>query len=129
MLLGTKKNLYEYVVEALLIKPLYVSQIQNYLHDKKIPATIQGIYKALRELIKEDVVVKQKKIYLINSVWRKKLEIIVSKKPPFQLFQGEKISYQFNKLDHLDMFWKHTITDIQNEFEGFPIFHGDPHNF
>lgn len=129
MLLGIKKTLHDHMIEALLGKPMDVSQIQEYLGNRKIPATVQGIYKTLRELIREDVVVKQKKIYLINSIWRKKLEVMVSQKPPFQLFPGEKTSYEFNKLEHLDMFWKHTITDIQNEFQGFPIFHGDPHNF
>lgn len=129
MLLGTKKTLHDNIAEALLSESMDVSQIQGYLDNKKIPATVQGIYKTLRELISEDVVVKQKKVYLINSIWRNKLGSIVSQRPPFQLSPGEYTIYRFNKLEHLDMFWKHTITDIQNEFGGFPIFHGDPHNF
>ncbi len=129
MLLGTKKTLYDHITEALLGSPLDVSQIQEYLGNRKIPATVQGIYKTLRELIREDVVVKQKKAYLINSIWRNKIETMVSQRPPFQLSSGEDTVYRFNKLEHLDMFWKHTITDIQNEIKDFPIFHGDPHNF
>lgn len=129
MILGTKKTLYDHITEALLRGPLDVSQIQGYLKDRKTPASVQGIYKTLRELIGEDIVVKQKKNYLISNVWRNKLSSIVSQRPPFKLSEDEQTVYQFNKIDHLDMFWKHIIEDIQNEMMGHPMFHGNPHNF
>jgi hypothetical protein len=129
MLLGTRKTLYDHITEALLETPMDVSQIQSYLSHKKTHATAQGIYKTLRELINEDVVVKQKKTYFISNVWREKLGKIVSQRPPFKLSENEKTVYHFNKLENLDMFWKHTIADIQNEFETFPVFHANPHNF
>lgn len=129
MLLGTKKTLYDHITEALLGTSLDVSQIQAYLTDHKVSASIQGIYKTLRELIREDIVVKQKKNYLISSVWRNKLTSIVSERPPFKLSEGEQTTYQFNKIDHLDMFWKHIMEDVQNEMIGYPVFHGNPHNF
>ena len=129
MLLGTKKTLYDHMTEALLGNSMSVSQIQEFLDTQKIPATVQGIYKALRELIAEDVVVKQKKNYSINSFWRKKLEELISIRPPFKLSPGEYVSYRFMKLDHLDMFWKHIITDIQAGLGSYPVFHGNPHNF
>lgn len=129
MLLGTKKTLYDHITEALLGKPMDVSQIQNYLNDKKISATVQGIYKALRELTSEDITVKQKKTYFISNVWREKLEKMVSQRPPFKLSKDERTVYHFNKIENLDMFWKHTITDIQSELEDFPVFHANAHNF
>lgn len=129
MLLGIKKTLHDHMIEALLGKPMDVSQIQEYLANGKVPATVQGIYKTLRELIREDVVVKQQKFYFISNVWREKLEKIVSQRPPFRLSENEHTVYQFNKLENLDMFWKHTITDIQNELSDFPVFHANPHNF
>jgi hypothetical protein len=129
MLLGTKKTLYDHITEALLGNSMTVSQLQKYLEDLSVPATVQGIYKALRELIGEDVIVKQKKSYLVSNVWREKLEQLVSQRPPFKLSESERTVYNFSKLENLDMFWKHIITDIQNEFESFPVFHANPHNF
>ncbi len=129
MLLGTRKTLYDHITEALLETPMDVSHLENHLDSISIPATVQGIYKTLRELISEDIVVKQKKTYFISNVWREKLEKIVSQRPPFKLSENERTLYHFNKLENLDMFWKHTITDIQNEFETFPVFHANPHNF
>lgn len=129
MLLGIKKTLYDHVTEALLGKPMDVSQIQEYLNTQKTPATVQGVYKALRELMAENIIVKQKKIYLVSNVWREKLEKIVSQRPPFKLSAKEQTIYRFNKIEHLDMFWKHIITDIQNELDKFPVFHANPHNF
>lgn len=129
MLLGTKKTLYDHITEALLGGSLDVSQIQDYLADRKVPASIQGIYKTLRELVGEDIVVKQKKNYLINSVWRNKLDEIVSQKTPFRLFPGEEVSYKFNTIENTDAFWKHTFQDIEAESKLFPVFHFTPHQY
>lgn len=129
MLLGTKKTLYDHITEALLGSPLDVSQIQDYLASRKVPASVQGIYKTLRELVSEDIVVKQKKTYLISNVWRGKLEKTVSQRPPFKLSKEEQLTYRFKKIDHFDMFWKHMMEDIQNEMVGHPMFYGIPHNF
>lgn len=93
MLLGTRKTLYDHIIEALLGKPMNVSQIQEYLDTQKIPATIQGVYKALRELIREDIVVKQKTLYLISSVWRNRLNNLVSNRSGFKLLTGERLMY------------------------------------
>lgn len=129
MLLGTKKTLYDHITEALLGKPMSVSQIKNYLISQKVPATIQGIYKTLRELIHENVVVKQKTNYLVSSVWRSRLNNLVSNRLGFKLLSGERLMYRFSKVDSYDMFWKHMIQDIQTELETYPVFHADPHNF
>jgi len=129
MLLGTKKTLYDHITEALLGGSLDVSQIQSYLASRKVPASVQGIYKTLRELVSEDIVVKQKKNYLINSVWRNKLDEMVSQKTPFKLFPGEEVSYKFNTIENTDAFWKHTFQDIEAEAKLFPVFHFTPHQY
>lgn len=129
MLLGTKKTLYDHITEALLDESMTVSRIMDYLADKKIPATVQGIYKTLRELISEDIVVKQKKMYLVNNVWREKMTDMVSRRIRFTLSPQEMVTYRFNKLDHMDAFWKHTLADIEMEVGTFPVFHFTPHQF
>ncbi len=129
MILGTKKTLYEHITEALLEKPATVAGISITLKNQKVSATVQGVYKALRELIAEDIIVKQKKQYLVNSVWRRKLSALVTTRQPFSLSAGESVDYKFKKLDHLDAFWKHTIADIETEVGSFPVFHFTPHQY
>lgn len=129
MLLGTKKTLCDHIMEALLEKPYSVIELEHYLQEQKVRPTVQGIYKAFRELIKEGIVVKEKKTYLISSVWREKLQERVSKQVRLKLSAGEETVHRFNKIDHLDAFWKHTMHDIQSEWKEFPVFHANPHNF
>ena len=129
MLLGTKKTLYDHIVERLLEKEASVSNIEADLMGKNIQASIQGIYKALRELITEDIVVKQKKVYSISNIWREKVSNLTSNKYQFKLSPDEQAVYQFNKLEHLDAFWKHTLADIRNEVGDFPTFDYIPHQF
>ena len=73
MLLGTKKTFYDHITEALLGKPMTVPEIQDFLKSRKVKASVQGVYLTLRELISENIVIKQKKTYLLNSEWLNKL--------------------------------------------------------
>jgi hypothetical protein len=129
MLLGTRKTLYDHITELLLEKEANVPDISANLEKIKIKATIQGIYKALRELIAEDIVLKQKKIYSINNVWREKVGKLFSSKYQFKLSPGEQVIYRFNKITHLDAFWKSTLSDIQKETGDYPTFDAVPHQF
>lgn len=129
MLLGTKKTLYDHIIEALLGSPMSVSQISEYLISKKVPASIQGIYKTLRELLAEDILVKQKMVYSISNVWRDRLLKMVSQDFGFKLQPNEEISYKFNTIENTDAFWKHMFQDIRNEIGKFPVFHFTPHQY
>lgn len=129
MLLGTTKNLSDHILEALLEKEGTVLTIETWLKLRNIKVTIQGVYKALRELIKEDIVVKHKKNYSINNVWREKVGKLFSSKYQFKLSPGEQIIYRFNKIIHLDAFWKSTLSDIQKETGDYPTFDAVPHQF
>lgn len=129
MLLGTKKTLYDHITEALLGSPLDVSQIQDYLEKHHVSASVQGIYKTLRELISEDIVVKHKTTYSISSVWRDRLLKMVSQDFGFKLQPNEEVSYKFNTIENTDAFWKHMFQDIRNEVNNFPVFHFTPHQY
>lgn len=129
MLLGKKKTINDFALEALLEGPRTVLAIQEYLRPKGESVTVQGIYKALRELISEDIIVKQKQVYSINNVWREKAASLFANRNRFKLSPGEQVVYRFQKLEHLDAFWKHTLADIELETKGFPVFHFTPHQF
>ncbi len=130
MILGTRKTLNDHITEALLGKSLSVHEIQRYLEVQSVHVTIQGVYKALRELISEDVVVKHKKTYSISTIWRDKLnQLTKTSEYLFKLSPNEKVSYTFNKLEHIDAFWKHSLNDLDKEVGGCPTFDFCPHNF
>lgn len=130
MILGTKKTLNDHITEALLGKPLSVHEIQAYLIIKNTHVTVQGIYKALRELISEDVIVKHQKTYAVSTIWRDKINQLTSTRDySFKLSPNEKVSYTFNKLEYIDAFWKHSLNDLDKEVGDCPTFDFCPHNF
>ncbi len=129
MILGRKKALHDHIIECLLIKPLTVLELQQVLFLNKMRPTIQGIYKTLRDLVQNDIVVKQKQHYSISNVWREKAANLFAAKSRFRLSEGEDVTYRFRRLEHLDAFWKHTLADIGLETNHYPIFHFTPHQF
>lgn len=130
MILGTRKTLNDHITEALLGKSLSVHELQAYLGAKNTNVTVQGIYKALRELIGEDIVVKHKKTYSISTIWRDKLnQLTGTQEYSFKLSPNKKVSYTFNKLEHIDAFWKHSLNDLDKETGDCPTFDFCPHNF
>lgn len=129
MILGKKKNLHDHILEKLLQKDSDVPSINNYLESKKVFVTIQGVYKALRELLAEDVIVKNRHVFSVNNIWKNKLSNLMSNKKPFFLEEGEVLQYKFNNIRHLDSFWKHTLIDIQEEIGSEATFAWLPHQF
>lgn len=129
MLLGKKKTIYDHIIEVLLQKSMSVQALLQELESVGINFTIQGIYKALRELIADDVVVKEKKTYSISNVWKNKLSEKITQTYTFKLQPKEKIIYQFTNIEHTDAFWKHIFQDIQSEVRDFHVFHYMPHQY
>lgn len=129
MIFSNRKNLHDHIVQWLLEHSGTVADIMQYLDTQNISPTVQGVYKSLRELMTDDIVVKQKQTYSISNVWRNKVVKLVSGRSAFSLSAGEEVIYRFQKLEHLDMFWKHSMQDIQDTYRDFPIFHALPHNF
>ena len=122
MLLGTRKTLYDHIIEALLVKSGDASYVIAYLKNNKNEPTIQGVYKAFREMIAENIIVKRGKIYEIHNGWREKLSDLLIKRNSFTLVEGERIVYKFKKIQHTDLFWKHIWVDIAYEYTKNPVF-------
>lgn len=129
MIFSTKQNLDDRIVVFLLTSPCSVKIIQEKLEHDHIFVTIQAIYKSLRELVRQDIIVKHKDSYSINSVWQEKLHNLITQRKSFSLENGEYVNYRFNKLEHIDAFWRHIISDIEKQTDPHPIFHFTPHNF
>ena len=129
MILGKRRDLHDHTIELLLKSDASALGIDKYLKTRGVKVTIQGIYKALRELISEDIVIKQHQKYSINNIWRSRILKIISNRNNFSLEEGEGVLYKFNNIFHLDSFWKHILFDIQNETGKSPTLGWLPHQF
>ncbi len=84
--------------------------------------SFQGIYKALKNLIRSETIIKQGKSYLINEEWRNRIIKRLSTKTSTNLADGEKIHYELTSLIHHDLQWKNIVLPLHEEHPGDPIF-------
>lgn len=116
----------------LLITKNAAENIQNILkekHNKKL--TIFAIYKILRELKKEGVIIKTEKDFSISEEWKTKiLEGIKNTNDNiFNIKNNEKIEFKFTSLPGLDQQWKNIMISIRSKNSRCPIFFQLEHMF
>lgn len=90
-------------------------------------STKQGVYKALRVLIEDKIVVKYRRNLMLNQIWLNKISKFLKQTDKNYLLKekqnekidtldwmkdGSKISYVFNSYDALDRFHSHTFSLI-----------------
>lgn len=88
----------------------------------------QAVYKALKYLTVETVVVKSAKQIAISQEWINKLSKELSGSfilPPLSI--GESVSYSYVSLTHLDAYWKHINKALEQKYLDFPIFIYNPY--
>ncbi len=106
---------------------------------KETLSTKQGVYKAIRELLKAEQVVKHGSKLAINLAWIKKLKdfaqnIEVSYIPKDNgLLQIPKdknsLSLSFNSTAELDIYWGHLFILLTEKLKGEPIFFFNQHEW
>ncbi len=85
----------------------------EYLHTKynetaTKAVTIQALYKSLKKLSSDEIVVKHKDTFSINNLWKKRVTSLLQSADSFpQLKEGESITYSFKSFEQLDEYWKH----------------------
>lgn len=90
--------------------------------------TLQAIYKRLRNLLKADIILKNKKSITINNEWKKDfINLLESNTNIPKLKTGESIIYSFKELSSIDAYWKHTMTPIEKHFANQPVFLYNPY--
>ncbi len=102
----------------------------------------QAVYKILKVLKENEIIIQNREEIAISSVWLKKLVDFVEKSRLsyktennldinfVNLKQGEKVSYSFKNFEIADMFWAH-VFDILLDITpfSFPIFIYNPHEW
>ena len=136
MLLTSKPETKELIVQLLSKKATDSLELQKQVQEKK-KVTKQGFYKALRELLDEEVVVKNKQLVALSNLWLNKLQQFVldvdenykNSSEFINLKEGETITYHFKTLESLDLFWMHQFFLIAKQFKNEPIVFYNPHEF
>ncbi|HMP70733.1 MAG TPA: hypothetical protein PKA76_15410 [Pirellulaceae bacterium] len=91
-------------------------------------ASYQAVYKALKYLIIDTVVVKSGKEVAISHEWINKVSGKLNSSfilPP--LAAGESVSYSYFSLAHLDAYWKHVNKALEQKYLGAPVFIYNPY--
>ncbi|MDQ5962011.1 MAG: hypothetical protein QG669_404 [Patescibacteria group bacterium] len=136
MLLGSKPETKELIVHLLAEGALDTTDLQEKVQAKK-SVTKQGFYKALRELVRDEVVVKNKQLAVLSNLWINKLQSFVTQVDEqykqssdfIALQEGENITYHFKTLESLDLFWMHQFFLIAKQFPNEPTIFYNSHEF
>jgi len=112
--------------------------ISNFL--KTDGVTRQAIYKALRSLLSEEIIIKQKRLILINRVWLSQMRHFITKSERTMGIEKEnaifdplsfkrKTSIRFKNTESLDIYCGHLILTLADHFKDKPFFFFNHHEW
>lgn len=127
MIGSKKKSLKEDIVELLVDNQMSSKRILTSLKSTGYDVTIQAVYKQLKILLNEEVVLKNKKEYFVSNEWKRSLITLLSDQDFIFPNEGEKFTYKFNSLVHLDAHWKHITDAIMNRNKNSSVLSYCPH--
>ena len=91
--------------------------------------TVQAVYKALRYLIKDYVVVKSGRYVEISQEWANTLSSTFNTQTTLpKLADGEAAVYNYKSLVNLDAYWKHLMNALDEKFGNYPVFLYSPYH-
>ncbi|MEI7620004.1 MAG: hypothetical protein WCJ57_00345 [Candidatus Falkowbacteria bacterium] len=128
MFFSLKESLEDSIIRHLLNNEAKVKDLQQRLLKDKINVTSQGIYKILKYLISQEIIIKYGQFYSLNEEWRNRaIKGLNKNNQGIALTEGEKISFYLNSLIHLDQQWKNVVLPLHQAYPQDPIFLYNPH--
>lgn len=140
MLFTQTQTVKERIIEALQDGPVRITVIIEYLSHHGDPVSKQGVYGALRELAKEEVVLLYKQHASLHRRWLMKLadfstlahQRYFEPDMPVSHFKNlktnQRLKFTFKTLSFLDAFWGHALyTLIENNSAHEPLLMYNPH--
>lgn len=103
----------------------------------KLPVTKQGLYKALRKLLYDEIVVRESFFFSLNKVWLSRLKGFIEEGEknlgaslPLQssCLTGRKVKI-FKNTDALDVYWGHLFLTLKEKFKDSPFFFFNHHSW
>ncbi len=137
MFLNSKPNVSEVIINALAdgeLDSLFLLEKAQ----AKMSVTKQGFYRALRELLKQEVVTKNKQLVFLSPLWVNKVYRFTSKlnktsikqgsETLLHLEEGDTMVFRFKSIVDLYLLWNHYFFIFCQETEG-PVVFFNSHNF
>lgn len=121
MLFSFPKSIEDIIIESIKNGPIRTTDLINRIKKIKQKTTKQGVYRVLRLLAKEEIIVIHKKMISLNIRWLNKINNFSTLAQYYyvkdksvvgnflNLQEEEKIKYTFNSLALTDAFWNHAI--------------------
>lgn len=103
----------------------------------KTTTTKQGLYKALRNLLQNEIAIKEGRYYSLNKVWLTRFRDFIEEGEnnlgislPFQnsSINARKV-ITFKDAEALDIYWGHLYLSLRNKFKGSIFFFYNRHNW
>jgi hypothetical protein len=106
------------------------------LISKKFPISKQGLYKALRQLLEEEVIIKEKVFFSLNKVWLSRLKNFIEHSeqnyglilPILNETNNQRKVTIFKNTDALDVYWGHLFLSLAETFKDKPFFFFNHHS-
>lgn len=136
MLLSRNKDISETIISLLAAGPMESMALQTKVQESKA-VTKQAFYKSLRALIADEIILKNKRMVLLNNAWVNKLHGFIetidqnyrtSASLPL-LKEGESLVYHFRSIASLDALWMHYFYLIAKQEKEADIVMYNPHEF
>lgn len=137
MLLVPKPKINELIVSLLSQGPMESLELLK-ATKSRTKLSKQGFYKALRELLRDEVVTKHKQTVLLNTVWINKLESFVAdvqksymakaQEQILSLSEGDSMVFKFKSIHDLNILWMHYFYMVAKQVDEPVLFYSN-HEF
>jgi len=137
MLLGIKPKIEEVIIDT-LADGSHDSLVLLQKVQQKTNATKQGFYRALRVLLNNEIITKNKQFVLLNPLWANRIEKFVERintistpkesETLLHLNEGDTMVFRFKSIIDLYLLWNHYFFIFCQKTEGSVLFF-NTHNF
>ncbi|MBA3789462.1 hypothetical protein H0X32_03700 [Patescibacteria group bacterium] len=129
MLYSRDLKLEDHITQLLVSSPYQIKKLHEKLVGDDRSLSLRAVYKVVGNLIDAGVLLKVGKVVRVNEEWVREMRSkLVSNMVP-QLSPGERMSYSFTSMNHLDTFWKTIVLQLEEYERDGQIFFYNPHNF
>jgi len=114
MLYSKRTRLEDKIVELSIQSPRSIRELHNELKIESVSE--RAVYKSINQLIEAGVLLKVGKRVWIDQEWIRGLKTFLAPSALPELSRGERLTYTFTSIEHLDSFWTTIVFQLE-EYE------------
>ena len=129
MIFSNNESIEDAVIRVLPQGVNTVEKIYASLKNENYDVSLRGVYKAIKKLRNQGIVLKNGKILSVSQEWIEKINRSLKSQYALpSLSDGESATYNYNSLANLDLYWKHLIISLEEKYSRYPVFMYTPYN-